>query len=296
MNNCLNYFVGIDVSKNTLDFSIVLKDTKIFSLQVKNNLRGFNKFIKQAKKYNINLDQALFCCENTGIYSLKLTEFIQKYNYKLWLENPSAILKSQGLVRGKSDLIDSHRIAIYAQRFQDKCKIWYPKNNTLSKMQGLFKLRERILNSINILKKPLQESKNILDKEMQNILEKSCSKSLKSMQEDLKEIEDKLDKLLEEDSEIKDNYDLIKSVPYVGKLSSIYLLLCTNNFDELKTYRKCACYSGIAPFGFSSGTSIKGKTRISHYGNKTLKKLLHMCSLSVLKQKKGNYMLILKGN
>ena len=70
-------------------------------------------------------------------------------------------------------------------------------------------------------------------------------------------------------------------------LIAMYLLMCTNNFSKIKTYRKGACYAGIAPFEHSSGSSIRGKTRISQMGNKNLKKLLHICSLSVLKSKKG---------
>ncbi len=64
--------------------------------------------------------------------------------------------------------------------------------------------------------------------------------------------------------------------------------MCTDNFNKIKTYRKGACYAGIAPFEYSSGTSIRGKTKVSKMGNKYIKKLLHTCTLSILKQKKGD--------
>ncbi|QCK15040.1 transposase [Mangrovivirga cuniculi] len=60
-----------------------------------------------------------------------------------------------------------------------------------------------------------------------------------------------------------------------------YQLICTTNgFENFTNWRQLACYAGVAPFEYSSGSSIKGKTRVSHYADKQLKSLLNMCALS----------------
>lgn len=47
------------------------------------------------------------------------------------------------------------------------------------------------------------------------------------------------------------------------------------NFKDINCAKQFACYSGVAPYQYGSGTSIRGKTRVSHMANKTMKTLLH---------------------
>lgn len=134
---------------------------------------------------------------------------------------------------------------------------------------------------------PLNESKDILDKGLSNQLKNSIMATINWAKEDLKKVEEELEKLIEEDAELNKSYKLAKSVPCIGKLSAMYLLMSTDNFTKIKTYGQGASYGSIAPFSCSSGRRLRGKTRISSMGDKCLKSLLHICSLSVLKQKKG---------
>lgn len=287
-NTEYDFFCGIDISKKTLDFCFIKSEgTKICALRVSNDKKGIKQAFKEARKEGIALKKTLFCCENTGIYTLTLANFLTEIKLKLWVENAVEIKKSQGLTRGKNDLIDAKRIAQYAIRFKDRCQFWSPKGDVLSKMKYLFSLRDRLAKSINSLKVPLKESKGFIDKKFQNQLENAVLKALKSLKEDLKQVEKDLEALIEEDPNINKNYQLVQSVPCVGKRSAMYLLLCTDNFSKITTYRQGACYAGIAPFEHSSGTSIRGKTRVSSMGNKYLKKLFHLCTLSILKHKKG---------
>lgn len=282
------FFCGIDVSKKTLDFTFIDKDkNKLFYLQVSNDKKGIKKLLNHSKKYKIELSNTLFCCENTGIYSVVLANSLYQNNCNLWIENAVTIIKSQGLTRGKNDVIDSFRIASYALRFKDNCTLWMPSNNNLEKLKHLFALRDRLQKTIKSLEIPLNEVKNIVDKQFYKQLRDSNDSSLKALRQDLKKVDKKLEDTIWEDEDLKQNYVLAKSVPCIGKVSAMYLLMCTDNFKKLKTYRKVACYAGIAPFKHCSGTSIRGRTRVSNMGNKILKKLLHICTLSVLKNKKG---------
>ncbi|MCP3659048.1 MAG: IS110 family transposase [Bacteroidetes bacterium] len=287
-DNNYNFFCGIDISKRTLDFTFIGDNkNKLFSLQVANNKKGIKKLLNYSKKYNIELNKTLFCCENTGIYTFVLANLLHEYNFNLWIENAITIARSQGLTRGKNDLIDSYRIALYANRHIDKLILWSPKSKSLEKMKFLFAQRARTIKAITLLKVPLNEAKNIVDERFLKKLKKANQISIDALKEDLKNIDKDLDILICQDKAIKKNYDLAMSVPCIGKISAMYLLLSTENFSKIKTYRKAACYAGIAPFEYISGSSIRGKTRVSYMGNKYLKKLLHIGSLSVLKNKKG---------
>ena len=159
-----NFFCGIDISKNTLDFTFADdKKNKLFSGRVSNDKKGIKKLLNHSKKNNIELSKMLFCCENTGIYTTVLATLLHEHKCNLWIENAVSIIKSQGLTRGKNDLIDSYRIAQYALRFKDKCILWKPNNKNLEKVKHLFALRARLQKTIKQLTVPLNEALNIVD-------------------------------------------------------------------------------------------------------------------------------------
>lgn len=95
----------------------------------------------------------------------------------------------------------------------------------------------------------------------------------------------------------------IKSIPGIGEQTAVYLIITTKGFTAFKNWRQFACYSGVAPFEFSSGSSVKGKTKVNHMADKKMKSLLQMCALTALKydpklkayylKKKENSMLVL---
>ena len=67
-------------------------------------------------------------------------------------------------------------------------------------------------------------------------------------------------------------------------LTALYLLVYTNNFTKFSSAKKLGSYCGVVPFGYSSGTSIRGKAQIHPMANKQLKTALHMCAMSAIIQ------------
>jgi transposase len=85
------------------------------------------------------------------------------------------------------------------------------------------------------------------------------------------------------DENLKQLYKLVTSVVGIGFVTAINLIIYTNGFTVLKDTRKLACYCGVAPFEYASGSSIRGKTKVHYMANKKLKCNLHMASLSAVK-------------
>ena len=75
MNNN-KYFIGIDVSKDTLDIAINKEAEPQHHLTVSNDLKGMKAFVKKAKEWKIDLKNALFCLEYTGLYNYTLLDFL----------------------------------------------------------------------------------------------------------------------------------------------------------------------------------------------------------------------------
>ena len=58
---------------------------------------------------------------------------------------------------------------------------------------------------------------------------------------------------------------------------------CWILFIVFKDWRKFACYSGIAPFEYSSGSSVRARTKVNHFADKKIKSLLHLVALNAIK-------------
>jgi len=107
--------------------------------------------------------------------------------------------------------------------------------------------------------------------------------ALEGLKKSITMIEAKITEIVEQDSAIKTNYNLLITVPGIGHLTAVYLICCTNNFVCKITGKQLACYAGVVPFEHKSGISIKGRNRVHQMANKELKKSLHLCALSAIK-------------
>jgi transposase len=76
------------------------------------------------------------------------------------------------------------------------------------------------------------------------------------------------------------NYVLLTSIKGIGPVVATYMIAFTENFTAFDSWRQFACYSGIAPFPYESGKSIKGRTKVSTYAYKKIKSLFHMAALT----------------
>ena len=101
-------------------------------------------------------------------------------------------------------------------------------------------------------------------------LERTVSR-IKMFSADINCIEKEIEQIINSEPSLKNNYKLIKSVVGIGLVNSVMFMLYTRNFQAFTDARKYACYGGVAPFENSSGTSLKGKTRVSHMANKRIK-------------------------
>jgi transposase len=287
MKNKTNYefILGIDISKKQLDVCLTNDNKLLYQGKVDNTVQGLKTLQKKLKSLKISLDKILFCCENTGIYNSPLLVFTKKNELNLWLETPLTIKKSLGLTRGKSDKADALRIATYAYRYQDNYRPWTPPKKSIEKLQKLWKRRQNILKVQTQLNQNLKEIKSMQGQLAYKEAQRSYQGILQGAKKDLKQVEKDLKEALVSDKEIANLHEIITSIDGVGTTTAIYLIVLTQGFKTLNDPRKLACYAGVAPFPYTSGTSVRGKERISPFANQELKKLLHMCAVSVLRMK-----------
>lgn len=276
------HFFGVDISKKTIDVTL-LKDEQLNHRQFSNDSTGMNELMQWLGDLNIDFNHVLFCMEATGLYCFPLTQFLASNAIDIWIEHAAQIKKANALDRGKNDKIDSRRIAVYATKNLDRLRLWRPVNSTLEKIKHLAILRERLVETKKRLITPIKEFEEVGNTAMAKLLTKTIKSSLTSIDKDLKNIETSIIDIVNNDENLKQLYKLITSVVGIGFVTAINLLVYTNGFTVLKDTRKLACYCGVAPFEYSSGSSIRGKTKVHYMANKKLKCNLHMASLSAVR-------------
>lgn len=275
MKNC---FVGIDVSKDTIDICL-LKDLQE-SLVIKNSKRDILKFIKSKLKDGFNY---YICFENTGKYSWLLTELLIELDFKVYLVNPLHLKRSMGLVRGKNDKIDAIRIANFIKKNYEDINVYLPLREELTMIKILlsernFKVKQK--RELNTKNKDLVILSN---KSLAKSLIRKNKKIILELEKQIKEIEKEIKLIIKLDDSLNILNKLLQSVPGVGDILSWNIIIKTNEFKTIKTPRKLACYAGVAPFHNSSGTSIFGKNRVSYLADKDLKRLLHLGAMSAIR-------------
>ena len=276
------YFFGVDISKKTVDVTL-LKDHAATHRQFTNDTEGMQELLQWLASLELDFQKALFCMEATGLYCFVLTKFLAEQGIDTWVEHAAQIKKSGVLQRGKNDKVDSLRIAQYAFRHMDRVRLWKPTSATLQKIRHLSSLRERLVDTKKRLLTPIEEFEQAGNPQMARLLERSVKATLTALDKDLKNTEGKIRDIINQDENLKQLFTLITSVVGIGFVTAINLLVYTGGFTQLKDARKLACYCGVAPFEYSSGSSIRGKTKVHYMANKKLKSNLHMASLSAVK-------------
>ena len=111
-------------------------------------------------------------------------------------------------------------------------------------------------------------------------INKTVAKQLKEV---MKFIEEKMLSIITSETKLKEQYNLLTSIPGIGMQTAIYLLVATKGFDAFENWRQLACYAGVAPFPYQSGTSIRGRNKVHPLADKKLKSLLNMCAICAVR-------------
>jgi transposase len=279
-----NYLIGIDISKLTLDVALLNQSTpKVVNyLKVSNNLKGLKEMVKWITKQNIDPLDCLFCCENTGVYTVPFSLFMSDNKMFYWVVSAIEIKRSKGLVRGKSDKADAKDIAIYAlTNFHKYKQIDLPEKD-IQKLKLLFTERAKTIKALSLFK-TTSENQGFIPNDILIVVQKTNRKVIAELEKCLQAIESQLQTIIDENNDLKAKVDLLKSIPGIGNQTALYLLITTKGFTAFDNWRQMACYAGVAPFEYTSGTSIRGKTKVNHLADKTMKSMLQMCVLSAIK-------------
>jgi transposase len=277
----LQHIIGADLSKESIDLASTESQSH---LRINNSLKGFRQLLNWLKDQKIKPSAVMIVMEHTGLYSYRMEKFLYRHQVAFTKIPALAIKRSLGLIRGKNDKIDAQRIARYGLEKRDILVTAKELNKTLERLKMLHstrallvKQRASLICAVKELQQLLKQSDLIIKSQLQLINDFSIQ---------IKKIEAEMTGVIKKDQSVNQNFKLLKTIKGVGNIVAIAVIVKTQNFTMFPNARKFACYCGTAPFEYSSGKSIRRKTRISHLADKKMKTLLDQSAKTAIQYDK----------
>jgi transposase len=264
--------VGIDVSKATLAVCYQVAE-QVKHLEVSNSHGGFQQLVKACGVH------CRFVMEATGTYNMALAYYLHEQGGQVAVLNPLVIKRfiQMHLSKGKSDRKDAQWLMRYGQ--QQAVKVWQPEEVTLVECRQLEQVNEQLLKQKVMVRNALEalQQQPVVSK----LAVKLLQQTLKTLTQQVEVVEAKLLALLQQRfaAEMK----LLCSIPGIGPKTAGMLLLFAGGFTRLDNYRQLIAMAGLSPREHTSGTSIRGKVRITKMGGGLIRAKLFMCSFAAKK-------------
>jgi len=271
------FFIGIDVSKAKLDCCLLLDvaSNKRRAKVVANSKTGIADLLAWCIKQQAPVHELHAIMEGTGVYHEQAALALSDAGAAVSIVNPAQVKdfgRSLG-VRTKTDGVDSFVLARYGALL--KPKPWTPPAQEARTLQALLSRREAIAQD-------LQRERNRLEKadatDTPLLIRQSIEDSIDFLEKQLAKLQQDIDDHINKHPNLKDDRDLLISIPAVGPQVGNHLLSAMHN-HEFQSAEQLAAYLGLVPVERQSGTSLLGRPRLSKAGPARIRAVLYMAAI-----------------
>ena len=283
--------VGIDISKEKLNLCYQENLETVREEEVANDVNAIKKALKASfEACSVATGDLLVCAEYTGRYIYPLTVACQELDVFLWLDDPTRIKNSMGIIRGKNDKIDAERIAEYAYRYSDKAVRYAIPDAAIVSMKSLLSDREFLIKDRKRYQSQLSDQKKYMAPEDFKHKSKRWKDIIKAIDKQIDAIDAEIDDIIAADPVLARLKNLLKSIDGIGERIAINMIAITGGFTRFQNARQFCSFAGLTPYRYDSGASVRSKAKISKRANQTLKPLLHLAAVNAATHmKEGEY-------
>lgn len=278
--------IGVDVSKETLDLAIYdgVFDFNLHT-KVSNNKKGFKKIEPWLNKNNIDINDAFFTMEYTGLYAQNLRIWLESEDIVYFMINPKTMhdyalpFNIKGLGRSKTDFLDSFKIAHYGYINYKEMRPSKLPSTAFLKLRRLVVERELYVRQSVAY---LQHRKDFAEFETDEAHQRKES-MLAELRAKIRQLDSEVDSIIDSDESLKNNYSLLNSIIGIGRVVALDAIVLTENFSAIRNPRVYAHYIAVAPNKRESGKSVRGGNHTDKKGYRQAKADLSMSALSSIK-------------
>ena len=286
MKTVVKQVVGIDVAQNELvvclgrihdDLTTELYANRTFA----NKESGFLALIGWVKRMMKEQTAVRYVMEATGVYHEKVAYYLDGQGFDVSIVLPNKISNYFRTldVKTVTDKTASEAIAQFG--LERRLENWKRPKEVFKKLRQILRERDQVVVERTLVKNQLHAEQVEAEPNPRTLLRLKKRIALLDRQED--EIKKEVDGLVKEDKEACELVKRITTIPGIGSLTAATVLAETNGFDLVRNRRQLASYAGFDVKEKQSGTSVKGKPRISKKGNKHLRKAMHMPALAAIR-------------
>ncbi len=270
------YIVGIDVASATLQLSLLMPTLQQYrAWEVCNQQSGFEQILQLLLCEGATPQNCIFCLEATGVYSERVCQYLHSQGFRVACEAPQKVQRAMHKSY-KNDQIDAAQIAEYAWRYFDQLHWWTPRSATAERLRALGNARELFLQQ----KRAAHNMQQALARKVVDCAEAEAALGCMQqfLQQQMQQLQQQMQEIVQQDQQLKAAHELLMSVPGVGSLLSIQILLLQQTLPQMQP-RVVASYLGICPHAHQSGSTVLRPPRSRRSGPSISRRLLYLAAM-----------------
>ena len=285
MKQIVKQVAGIDVAQKELVVTLGMYNDWVPELyshkSFANNIKGFMALVSWVKKLAGDEVSVRFVMEATGIYHESLGYFLEEHGHEVSIILPNKISNyfRTREVKTITDKTASETIAMFG--LERRLDNWQRPRPIFKKLRQLTREREQLIQVRTIAKNQLHAEQSEAQPNPGSL--SRLKKQIVFLNKQIREVKDEITELCRQDAKVQKSVDVITTIAGVGLLTTAAVLAETNGFELIRNKRQLSSYAGYDVREKQSGTSIRGKARISKKGNKYLRKAMHMPALAAIR-------------
>jgi transposase len=266
--------LGIDIAKLKFNVCLIREDGKFRHKVFPNTAAGFAQL--SAWLVANNAPQVHACMESTGTYGEALATYLADAGQRVSVINPAAIKSYAGcqLSRTKTDKVDAELIARFCLTQQPPA--WMPAAPQIRTLQALVRRLDSLIEMHTMEVNRLSSGVSVA------AVETSIQSLIKTLEEEIKRTEKLIKEHISNHPTLKADRDLLLSIPGIGEATTARLL-SEINFHQHETARSVAAFTGLVPRIRQSGSSVRGKARLSKMGSPRVRHALYFPAVTAIR-------------
>ncbi len=267
--------LGIDIAKLKFNVCLINSQGKLRHKVFPNNQAGFEQLRQWLTKHGVQRVHA--CLEATGTYGEALSLFLHQAGHTVSLINPAAVkaFAQSRLSRTKTDKVDAELIARFCQAQGPPA--WTPLPQEVRELQALVRRLE------SLIEMRVAEENRLSSGITVEAVQQSVQEHLAYLNEQIKHCEELIRRHINNHPGLKRQSELLDSIPGIAETTAALLLSEVTDIKQYRSARQVAAYAGLVPRERQSGSSVRGRTRLSKIGNARLRKALYFPAITALR-------------
>lgn len=267
--------LGLDIAKLKFNACLINQSGKLRHKVFPNNAAGFDQLAEWLTRQDAAHTRA--CIEATGTYGEALAFHLHAAGHVVSVVNPAAIkaFARSRLSRTKTDKVDAELIARFS--LAQRPPAWSPAAPEVRELQALARRLE------SLVEMRIMEENRLTSGVTAEAVREGIAGHVAYLTEQIRRTEELIREHVNRHPTLRRQSALLDSIPGIGEATAAVLLAEITDVKQYSSARQVAAYAGLVPREWRSGSSVRGRVRLSKIGNARLRRALYFPAITALR-------------